>query len=144
MPIRYVKLCLASQIVRNANKDKNLPAVAQWVKNLTAVVWVTVEVQVWSPAWHSGLKVLVLMPLHCRSQLWLGFSPWPGNFHMPQVPPLKKKKRQPILWLPSWQRFCLTRPFSAGKCMVKWVLPDTVLEECWQPHPTGKGLGSGH
>ena len=46
MPIRYVKLCLASQIVRNANKDKNLPAVAQWVKNLTAVVWVTVEVQV--------------------------------------------------------------------------------------------------
>ena len=29
---------------------------AQWVKNLTAVAWVTVEAQVRSLAWHSGLK----------------------------------------------------------------------------------------
>lgn len=34
---------------------------ALWVKNLTAVAWVT-------------------------------FSPWPGNFYMPRVQPLKKKK----------------------------------------------------
>ena len=25
-------------------------------------------------------------------QLWLGFSPWPRNFHMPWVWPKKKKK----------------------------------------------------
>ena len=26
-------------------------------------------------------------------QLWLGFVPWPGNFHMPWVLPKKKKKK---------------------------------------------------
>ena len=25
------------------------------------------------------------------SLLWLGFSPWPGNFHKPRAPPKKKK-----------------------------------------------------
>ena len=30
--------------------------------------------------------------LWCRWQLQLGFGPWPGNFHMLQVQPLKKKK----------------------------------------------------
>ena len=29
--------------------------------------------------------------LRCRWQLQLGFGPWPGNFHMLQVQPLKKK-----------------------------------------------------
>ena len=29
---------------------------AQWIKNPTAVTWVAVEVQVRSPAQHSGLK----------------------------------------------------------------------------------------
>ena len=33
----------------------------QWVKNPTAVVQVAVEVQVWSPAWHNGLKDLALL-----------------------------------------------------------------------------------
>ena len=32
------------------------PSVAWWVKNLTAVTQVAVEVQVCSPAWYSGLK----------------------------------------------------------------------------------------
>ena len=26
----------------------------------------------------------MLPQLQCRSQLWLGFNPWPGNFHMLQ------------------------------------------------------------
>lgn len=26
--------------------------------------------------------------------LWLRFDPWPGNFHMLQMQPLKKKKNQ--------------------------------------------------
>ena len=29
-----------------------------------------------------------------RSQLWLRFDPWPGNFHMPWVQPEKKKKEK--------------------------------------------------
>ena len=33
-----------------------VPAVVQWVKHLTGAAWVSVEVQVRSPTWHSGLK----------------------------------------------------------------------------------------
>ena len=29
-----------------------------------------------------------------RSLLWLGFDPWPGNFHMPQEQQKKKKKKR--------------------------------------------------
>ena len=62
---------------------------AQWVKNLTTATQVTAELRVQSLAWHSGLKDLVLQ------QLWLRFiSLWPGNFHMPWVQPLKKKKKK--------------------------------------------------
>ena len=46
---------------------------AQWIKNLIAVAWVAMEVQVPSPAWHSGLKDLLL--LQQWSQLWLVFNP---------------------------------------------------------------------
>ena len=67
------------------------PTVAQWVKNLTAVAWVAGEVQVPSPAWRHGLKDLALLQLQCSLQLWLRFSPWPRNFHMLWVRPLKKK-----------------------------------------------------
>ena len=52
-----------------------VPAVAQWVKNLTAVARVTVKVWVRSPAWYSGLKDLVLPQLRPGLQLWLRFSP---------------------------------------------------------------------
>ena len=53
----------------------------QWVKNLTAAAQVTAEVWVLSSAQHSGLKDPAL--LQRRSQLHHGFSPWPGNLHMP-------------------------------------------------------------
>ena len=39
------------------------------------------------PDWHSGLKDLVLLQLHCSSD----FIPGPGGFHMPCVQLLKKK-----------------------------------------------------
>ena len=42
------------------------------------------------PDWCSGLKDPVLPHLWHRSQLWLRFSPWLGNFHKPPVQPLKK------------------------------------------------------
>ena len=48
---------------------------AQWVKNLIAVAWVTVEVQVQSLAWWSGLKDPVLLQLWYNLKLWLGFNP---------------------------------------------------------------------
>ena len=51
--------------------------------------------QVLNPLNHSRNSVaLALLPLQCRSQLWLGFSPWPGNFYMLWVQPLKKKKKK--------------------------------------------------
>ena len=46
---------------------------AQWDKSLTAAAWVTEEVRVQSPAWHGGLKDLVLLHLWLRWQLWFGF-----------------------------------------------------------------------
>ena len=57
------------------------------VENLTTVAWIAAEARVQSPAWHSGLKDLVLLLLWHRSQLWLGFNAWPRIFHMLQVQP---------------------------------------------------------
>ena len=58
-----------------------VPAMGQLVKNSTAAAWVAAEEWVPSPIRHSGLKDLAL------PQLWLGFSPWPGNFHTPWAQP---------------------------------------------------------
>ena len=55
---------------------------AQFVKNLNAAAWVAVELHVQSLAQHSGLNYLVSLQLQFRSQLWLGFNPWPRNIHM--------------------------------------------------------------
>ena len=50
------RTCLV--ILRESVKKQipELPTMAQWVKNPTAAAQVTMEVQVQSPAWHSGLK----------------------------------------------------------------------------------------
>ena len=64
-----------------------LPAVAQWVENLTAVARVGAEVWVQSLAQHGGPKDLALPQLQCRWQLWLGLDPWPGKFHMSRMWP---------------------------------------------------------
>ena len=61
-------------------ENSGVPTMAQWVKNLTAVAWVTVEVQVQSPAHCSGLKDLALPQLWHRWQLQLKFNPEPENF----------------------------------------------------------------
>ena len=68
-------------------KEREGPTVVYWIKGPIAVVWVAAEVQVQSTAWHSGLKNLALPQLWHRLQLWLRYSPWPGNFHMPWVWP---------------------------------------------------------
>ena len=56
-----------------------LPAVAQWIKNPTAVAQVTVEAGVHFLVWHSGLKDLALLQLQVR------INSWPRDFHMSQV-----------------------------------------------------------
>ena len=61
---------------------------AQWVKNPMAVAQVAAEVWVQSLARCSGLNDPASL------QLWLGFSPWPGSFHMLQVQTLQKKKKK--------------------------------------------------
>ena len=39
------------------------------------------------------VKDLVLLQLWHRLQLWRGFDPWPGNFHVPQV----QSERKPTI-----------------------------------------------
>ena len=56
-------------------------AMAQWIKNLTAVAWVV------AGAGRTGLKDPALLQLWHRLQL--RFSPWPGNSHMPWMWALK-------------------------------------------------------
>ena len=48
----------------------SIPSAVQWVKDL-----------VFPQLWH-------------RSQMQVGLDPWPGNFHMPQVPAEKKRKKK--------------------------------------------------
>ena len=60
---------------------------AQWVKHPTAAAQVAAEAWVLFLAQGSGLKDPVWLPL------WLGFSPWPGTFHMLQGQPLKTNKQ---------------------------------------------------
>ena len=48
------------------------------------------------PGQHDGLKDLALLEPWHRSQLWLRFSPWTGNFHMLWVCPKKKEKTTQI------------------------------------------------
>ena len=78
--------------LQNLRGKLGVPAVAQWVKNPTAVVQVAEEAQAQSPSWCSGLKDQALPQLWYRTQLYLGFNPWPRNFHTPRVQSLKKKK----------------------------------------------------
>ena len=58
---------------------RRVPAVAQGVKDQTAVAWVTVEAWVHSPKGHCGLKDVVLPQLWYRWQLRLRFKPGSGT-----------------------------------------------------------------
>ena len=85
-----------------------LPTVLQWVKNPTSVAQVIVEAWVWSLAQYSGLKDLMLPQLqHRLLQLWIRFSPWPGNIHMP--------------W--PWPYFFFKRAFGSSYRFWSVVLP---------------------
>ena len=49
---------MKKQKQKQASKIHGVPPVVQWIKNLTAVTWVTVEARVQSPAQCNGLKDL--------------------------------------------------------------------------------------
>ena len=66
---------------------KGSSLVAQWVKDLTL-----------SLQWLGSL-------------LWLGFDPWPGNSHMPQVWQKKKKKNAQGEWK-NFRKSCLGNTFK--------------------------------
>ena len=72
-----------------SKKIRGVPSGVQWVKSLTVVAQVTVKVWVPSLTECSGLKDPVLLQLWHRSQPWLRLNPWPGNFCMLPVCPLK-------------------------------------------------------
>ena len=69
-----------------------VPTVAPWVKNVTAVAQVPGEMQVRSLAHRSGLKDLVLLQLWHRSQVQLGELP----YVISEAIKLKKKKKKAI------------------------------------------------
>ena len=65
---------------------------AQWAKDPTAAALVAAEVWLDPRPSALGLKEPVLPHLRRKSQLWLRFSSWPGNFHVLLVRPFKKNK----------------------------------------------------
>ena len=73
---------------RTLNWLKWVPAVVQWVKNPATAAQVTAEVQVQSPAQHSGFKDPALL------KLWLGFNPWPRELAYAMGAAIKKKKKK--------------------------------------------------
>lgn len=46
-----------------------------------------------------SVKDLALPQLQCKSQLWLGHGPWPGNFHTPSAAERKQKCRSMDEWI---------------------------------------------
>ena len=65
------------------NQDR-VPAVAQWVKNVIAMAWVAVEVQVQSLAQSTWVKTPgVAVQVTAVAQIQF----LPGNFHMLWVRP---------------------------------------------------------
>ena len=93
---------MPQELPQKRKKDKKkkkyfgVPAVGQWVKDPVLSLQQLGSLQTGgfdSLAQRSGLKGLVLLKLWCRSQLQLGFHPWPGNFHMLWVCQTNKKKK---------------------------------------------------
>ena len=64
------------------------------------MIWlISVMLLVQSPGQRGGLKALALLRLWFGSQVQFRFDPWPGNFHMLQVPQEERKKEEEKLFL---------------------------------------------
>ena len=70
-------------------------------------------------------KDLVLLQLWCTLQTWLGFDPWPGNFHMPWVS-LKFQSS----WLSSFLFTEFGKNFACGTLLASFPgrFPDPLAE----------------
>ena len=80
---------------RTVVNDMGVPAMAHLVKNLTGVAQVIAEGHIQSLAWCSGLKDPMLPQPQHRSELGLGFNPWPwGNSICHRCGHEKKKKKR--------------------------------------------------
>ena len=67
----------------------------QRVKDLTAAAGVTAKAQTGSiTGLAQWVKELALLQLWSRSQLWLRFDPWPGDFRLALKS--KRKKRNTL------------------------------------------------
>ena len=96
--------------------------VVQWVNDL-ACLWGSAGS---IPSLVQWVKDLALLQLWCRWQLWLRFSPWPGNLHMPQVWP-KKKKRKKRRRIQHW--------VNEGWISNEEVIGDVVWDLGWANQP---------
>ena len=68
--------------------EMGVPAVTQQVNDPVCLCGAADSV----PGLAQQVKDLTLLQLWYRSQLQLGFDPWPGNSHMPSGSPKRKKK----------------------------------------------------
>ena len=60
-------------------EDAGVPAVAKWVNDLTCLCGGTSLI----PSPEQWVKGSGIAAAAARLQLWLGFNPWPKNFHVP-------------------------------------------------------------
>ena len=70
------------------NLTAGYPAVVQWVNDLACLCGVSGLIL--SP--RQWVKDPALLQLWHRLQMWLGFCPWPRNFHLPWVQPKNVKQ----------------------------------------------------
>ena len=71
------------------DSQSGVPTMVQWVNDLAYFCESTASI----PGLAQWIKDLAQLCLWRRSQLWLRFDSWPGNFHMPWVW-LKKEKKE--------------------------------------------------
>ena len=102
------------------------------------------ESQVWSPAWHSGLKDLALLQLLHRSKLQLESDPWPGN-SICCVAAKKKKATTAFIIFYRWTLFLFPssvstwgsqkvqspNPYLYASCAVRYHANEFALENLW-------------
>ena len=72
------------------NNGLRVPTVVWWVNDLAWLCGGTGMM----PSLVQWVKNPMLLQLWHRSQLWLGFDPWPGNFHMLWLSLKKEKKKK--------------------------------------------------
>ena len=112
--------------LRCVYQDVTLPSEVQWVNDLACLCGGTSSI----PGSAQRVKEPVLLQLWYRSQLWLGFSPWPRNFHMPPVQTKKEKKKKrysPIIGQGrTVYEFQINNPIVLQKAVWKFLVTSVI------------------